>query len=462
MVCPKLGRLAPLLCLLVGCSSADDPDSLVDAGPSGAGGSSDAGLDAPPNGAGGAGGAGGSGSGGAPGDEGPARYPNGALQSPMSKSVVDGLRAVLAASSGRDAVFAKVGDSNTVNTNFLNCFDGPDLWLGEHAALEASRVFFGETLVDGTDSSYDRISLAAAVGWSAGNVIAGSPSALEQEVQAITPAFAVVMLGTNETYAQGVEPFDKNLLTIVDRLLELGVVPLLSTIPPRGDSAEANDLVPEMNAVVRAIAQSRQVPLMDLWLPLHDLPEYGLAGDGIHLQVYVSGGAKGCWLTPEGLALGMNQRNLLTLEALDRARRFLIEGEPPEASPPPLAGAGTWRDPIVIDALPFVDGRDTSQSLVSEADLYSCGAQDEGGPEVVYRVVLDAPTTLRARVFDADSVDVDLQWLSGPSGAECVARGDKVLDVTAEAGTYWLTADSFVSGGAALAGAYRLTLVALP
>jgi hypothetical protein len=40
-------------------------------------------------------------------------------------------------------------------------------------------------------------------------------------------------------------------------------------------------------------------------------------------------------MTGEALQKGMNVRNLMVLQALDRARRFLVEGEAPEAEPVP-------------------------------------------------------------------------------------------------------------------------------
>ncbi|MSP60279.1 MAG: SGNH/GDSL hydrolase family protein [Myxococcales bacterium] len=390
-----------------------------------------------------------------------ARYPAGMLHSPVSPWVASHLGAVLAKSPGRKDVFAKVGASITVSTNFLHCFAGGDVKLDQYAALEPSRAWWKKTSADGVHTSFDRASLAAVVGWSAGKPLQGNPSPLEQEVAAIKPAFAVVMLGTNDTYVQGIYPFEKNLLAVVDGLLARGVVPLVSTIPPRGDTLEANALVPEMNAIIRAVAQARQVPFLDLWQTLVKLPAYGLAGDGVHLQAYVSGGVHACWLTPPALQAGMNRRNLITLEALDRARRLLVDGGPADAEGPPLVGDGTWKSPLTVDALPFVDDRDTAKSTTSVAAVYSCGAQNEGGPEVVYRVQLAQAAKLRARVFVDDGVDVDLHWLDGPAPDRCLARADKQLDVQAGPGTYWLVADTFVSGGVARSGAYRLTLVRL-
>jgi hypothetical protein len=393
---------------------------------------------------------------------GPTRYPFGPLHSPMSAPVVARVDAVLSTTKGRKDVFAKVGDSITVSSSFLGCYAGSDVKYGGHGSLEPTRAFFAETKADSTHTSFDRPTLAAAVGWSAKAALTGSPNPIEKEVDAIQPAFAVIMFGTNETYPTGVHPFEHNLLADVDALLGLGVVPLMSTIPPRGDDPVANALVPEMNAVVRAVAQARQVPLMDYHQLLAGLPDYGLAGDGVHPQVYVSGGAHACWLTPDALQEGMNQRNLVVLEALDRAKRFALDHLAPEPAPPSLTGAGTPAKPFVIEALPFVDDRDTSKSASSALDVYACSPADEGGPEIVYELTLAAPAKIRARVFVDDGVDVDLHWLDGTDAASCVARADKTLEVSAGAGTFRLVADTYVSAGKPQPGAYRLTVVKAP
>lgn len=422
------------------------------AGGAGAGGAAGAGN----------GGAGGAGAGGAI-EQGPTRYPAGVRHGAMSAGVVAGLKAVLGASSGRKDVFAKVGASNTVNTNFFHCFAGDDVMLGEHQGLAASLDFFRKTKADETKVSFNRTSLAATVGWGAFKTVEGSPTPIEKEVAAISPAFAVVLLGTNDTYEQGVVGFDRSLLKAIDQMLSLGVVPLMTTIPPRADKVEADALVPEMNAIIRAVAQHRQVPYLDLWKLLDALPDKGLVSDGIHMGVYVSGGkARGCWLTPEALGDGMNLRNLISLEALDRARRFLLEDQAPEAAPPPLPGGGTWSDPRVIDALPFVDTGDTSASTTSEVGVYGCSAANEGGPEIVYRLSLTAPTKLSVRVFDGEGVDVDIHALSAPSADACLARHDSRVVLTAGPGDLYLSVDSFVTGGAAQAGPFRLTVVPVP
>jgi len=390
----------------------------------------------------------------------PSRYPAGVLHSPMSPAVVSHLSSVLTASTGQKDVFAKVGDSITVDPNFLDCYAGTDVMLDTDAAIEPTRTWFNQTAVSATNTSFNRTSLSATIGWSAGAAIAGSPTPIQQEVSAINPAFAVVMFGTNDTSMTGFWTFEKNLRGVVDQLLGLGVVPLLSTIPPRGDSATMNALVPEMNAIIRAVAQYRQIPYMDYWQTLTGLPQYGLAGDGIHPQVY--SGPHGCWLTPPALQYGCNQRNRVTLESLDRARRFLLAQATPEKAPPSLTGAGTFSDPRQIDVLPFVDDGDTTQSTSMQANVYNCATQDESGPEIVYTLTLTAATTVRARVYTDTGVDVDLQWLTQPDATHCTSRNDKTLEVVAQPGTYFISVDTFVSAGVPKPGGYRLTVVAVP
>lgn len=268
----------------------------------------------------------------------PSSYPVGALHSPMSEAVVQRLRAVLASSPGRRDAFVKIGDSNTANPTFLSCLAAREPKLGAHLELDETRRFFGMRALGPQESSFNRRSLAATVGWLAGQVLSGSPSFLDQEIRAVKPAFAVVMMGTNDNRPLGLPTFTASFTAILDRTLAAGVIPLVSTIPPRNDSALAEARVQEINAAIRSLAESRQVPLMDLHAALSPLPQRGLVRDGIHLStVWEHGSPRPCRFTREGLQKGMNLRNLLVLQALDRAKSFVLEQRTPEAEAVPGA-----------------------------------------------------------------------------------------------------------------------------
>lgn len=379
---------------------------------------------------------------GASAQQGKARYPIGALQSPMTASVVSRLQAVLASSGNWRNTFIKVGDSHSTSPSFLECFSGKDFRLGDHDDLETARAFF---------HGWSRESLAAKVGWHAVQTL-GAP--IRDEVSAMHPGFAIVMLGTNDTRQTPSDKFEHYLAQNVDSLLSLGVVPIVTTIPPRGDGDEVENLVPEVNTIIRAVAQSRQVPLVDLNVALGALGGLGLAHDGIHLSTFTDNGQHGCWLDPESLAAGQNQRNLLTLTALERMRRFVIGGERPEEAPPMLVGAGTFASPLHVDALPFADDG-TTTAIASTVAGYPCSDRALDGGEIVYSIELPVETRLRIRVLADATADLDLHWLEGEGEETCAMHADRALEITAPAGVHRLVLD----GPAAKAGAYRLTIV---
>ena len=163
-------------------------------------------------------------------------------------------------------------------------------------------------------------------------------------------------------------------------------------------------------------------------------------------------------LTADGLRSGYNMRNLVTLEALDRVRRTLA-GETLDASGENIAGNGSHASPFVVTTLPFVHGDDTTRSAERLFSSYDgCSApQNEGGPEIVYRLDLAAPATVRARVFDRGSVDVDVHLLGDLSTASCAARGHMEATTRFAAGTHYIVVDTWV-GDSEQGGEYLLVV----
>ncbi|MBK8691822.1 MAG: SGNH/GDSL hydrolase family protein [Deltaproteobacteria bacterium] len=395
---------------------------------------------------------------------GPVLYPSATRHSPITAELVTRLRAISARgpSLSRD-VFSKVGDSITVSTSFMACFastSGVDLGGREH--LRPTLDLYRSGSVGGTDP-YRRVSLAATVGWSAGAALSGSPSPLSRELDAARPRAATVMFGTNDIQSRDIFRYGANLLDITDQAIARGVIPILSTVPPRDDNADADLWVPRYNAVVLGVAQSRGVPLVDLHGALLPLASHGLAGDHLHPSTYLSSaGYRACALTPDGLRFGYNNRNLLTLEALHRVAEVTLRGRSaPDADAPRLRGSGSHADPFVIPSLPFADARDTATGGARIFNRYPCRATaDESGAEFLYRFTVTRPTPIRAMVITRGATDVDLHLLDRTATAEgCVARDDRVLVTTLAPGTWTFSLDTFVSAGTARAGEYLLVVV---
>lgn len=381
----------------------------------------------------------------APGGEGesppgPARYRQGVDHSPLTPLVIERLRSIRAAHPElSDDVFAKVGDSLTVSTSYLHCLATTALALPEQESLEGTRASLAGGDAAGSDP-FRRVSMAATVGWSASAPLVGQPPPLEQELDALSPAWATVMFGTNDIQRGSIARYGEDMLVLVDTLLARGVIPLLSTIPPRGDSGSADAQVPRYNLVVRALAEARQIPLIDLERRLRALPDFGLGQDDIHLNRDSRGA---CTFDDEGLRHGYNFRNLLVLQALDRLRRSVVEGGPaPDPDDELPSGDGSIASPFVVDALPFTASTDTSQSPHDTIDRYpACSQADESGPEVVYRLVLDVPTRVRVFVIDAGDTDVDIHHLD--TNGECTARDDDEIIVDLPAGAHTFVVDTY-------------------
>ncbi len=401
--------------------------------------------------------------GGTSGATGPVLYPGERVQSPMTASVAAGLRAVAGVRRRDDRVLAKVGASNTVNSNFLHCFAGSNVDLGGREALRPTLDFNREGRIAGA-SAFTRTSLAATVGWSAWSSLQGTPSPLQREVDAADPRVAVVMFGTNDIQSQNWHRYGQNLWEIADVLRAQGVIAMFTAIPPRDDSPTADAWVPRYVAIMRAVAQGRQLPFVDLERVLRPLPGHGLGSDGIHMNTYSAGGARGCVFSPAGLRYGFNQRNLLTLESLDRVRQALAGRAPdPDLAALHLQGDGTSRTPFVIGGLPFSDLRDTRAAGEDRIDRYpGCNsAADESGPELHYTITVTETTRVRAMVIVRGTTDIDLHLLRGPGfdGAACVLRDDRILTATLAPGTHRFVLDTYATQGAARAGEYLFVLV---
>ncbi|PRQ03357.1 hypothetical protein ENSA5_16650 [Enhygromyxa salina] len=401
---------------------------------------------------------------------GPPLYPDARVHSPINVYARDNLASIRAlAPTAPEDVFMKIGASSTVSPSTLYCFaDGM-------AELDIHEQTLGPTLDHfllgqaGDTTPFDRDTLAAESGRTAGWAIEGAPSPVDQERAAIHPegpSLALVHYGTNDmqqgiTYASAMPAYYANMSDLLDLLINAGVVPIVFGISRRLDLEAADLWVQTYNAVARGLAQARTIPFIDLRHALEPLPGYGISGDGIHLEGF-NGGP--CILSPEGLTHGYNVRNLIALEGLDRARRSLLADDTLDEPTLQLEGLGDIDDPLEIPALPFADTNSTVDAPSLMLDVYSgCEAlADETGPENIYRVELAELTAIRAMVLDREGVDVDLHLLDdSASEAGCIARGDRMIETTLAPGTYYFALDTFVNGqGVEQGGAYTFVVLA--
>jgi hypothetical protein len=269
---------------------------------------------------------------------------------PLAGDTGENVRTIFAAGlavGNEPDVFAKVGDSITESGSFLQGLACEEPAWGRWAALDDTRGFFGlhtfpsryTSVWCGRANSFSRASATAVSGWDAADALAvpmrdppagcAGLSPLACEYRLLRPSVALVMYGTNDLESFSADAYELNLTAIVERSLEGGVVPVLSTIPPRTDGKHRNRRVIRFNRRVLAVAKAYRVPLWNYWRSLQDprAVNHGISDDGVHPNLY--GGCEaplGCRpldFTRRGLRYGYNRRNLGALRVLDRLRAVL-------------------------------------------------------------------------------------------------------------------------------------------
>ena len=234
----------------------------------------------------------------------------------------------------RRNVFTTVGDSLTDAYHFLHPFGDGTYDLGGYTSLAPVLAFFMGGEIRGGNPFANR-SMAAYGGWNTAHVLtagllpghAAAGSCLPEETPLICeyrtahPAVALIMFGTNDMNYLSFEEFRANLARIVEISLEMGVIPVLSTIPHQA-GREAD--VARHNQAITAIARSYDIPLWDYWAATYNLPNAGLDADGIHPSAPPGVPYAAAVFTGENLNYGFTVRNLTALQVLDALWRQVL------------------------------------------------------------------------------------------------------------------------------------------
>lgn len=242
----------------------------------------------------------------------------------------------------RPAVFIKVGDSITGSKSFFIDIGCGIEELADHREVASTIRYFRETSFPssyseswcGEANSFSRTSVTADRGWTAIDPLTRFPNPvsvcpppndtpLRCEMNLLKPGFALVMLGTNDLEFNALLAFRKNLTRIIQEIQVAGVVPVLSTIPPRLDSEQMGRRVGPYNQVIREIAQTLQTPLWDYWFSLQGsrMIHSGMDNQGIHPSIYNR--TLPADFSSEALRYGYNQRNLTALQVLGKMQAMI-------------------------------------------------------------------------------------------------------------------------------------------
>jgi len=197
---------------------------------------------------------------------------------------VEPMKAVHAKFGGQRGTVAQFGDSITITMAFFTPLqyelkNVPDelqdavTWLRKYVQGRCWRAWKGPQF-----GNEGRTTTA----WAVAN--------MDGWLQRLNPEVALVMWGTNDTY-QGPKPpqYTDNLRTIVQKCLDNGTVPILYTIPPKGDQTnnpQATKHVESFVDAAREVAREKKIPLIDFYKEMLDRQPTDFAktllGDNLH------------------------------------------------------------------------------------------------------------------------------------------------------------------------------------
>ena len=179
----------------------------------------------------------------------------------------------------------KVGDCQMASDTFLGGYVREQYPIPP--GLEKTILWFSESMVNDSVTSYAGLGVNSVLNpmfaFAAGyKECDPKETPLSCELRVARPVVVMIGLGTNWKPNAEVS-FEKHMRTIVDQVLESGALPILST---KADNVELDW---KLNLAIAQIAYDYELPLVNVWRSVQDLPNHGLLSPP--KQVY---------LTPDG------------------------------------------------------------------------------------------------------------------------------------------------------------------
>ncbi|MCU1487848.1 MAG: multifunctional acyl-CoA thioesterase and protease and lysophospholipase [Actinomycetia bacterium] len=267
------------------------------------------------------------------------------------------LRAVYAdgqAKGNQRDVFSKVGDSITAIPDFLVPIGCGRIEWGRWSSLKPVVARWSATTVPrgwelercGVSNSFTRVGSAAFPGWRAADLLtAHTPHpadcpppddvAVRCELRQVKPSVALLEVGTNDMVSgggqtldpEGFDRFRGQLRQLIEEILDAGVIPVVSTLPPRRNPPSTEPLPPRWNAEIIRIAADLHVPVWNYWLALQSASQTGMSYDWVHPSPAPTGAGD---LRDDAMNWGFNVRNLTALQVLEKVGRVVLDDGRPD------------------------------------------------------------------------------------------------------------------------------------
>ena len=202
--------------------------------------------------------------------------------------------------------FSKVGDCQMVSGIFLGGYARGQYPIP--SGREATVTWFAESMMRDSVTSSVGLGVNSVLnpmfGYAAGHQeCEPKESPIACELRLSRPVVVMIAMGTNWKPNAEVS-FEKHLRILVEQILEFGSLPILST---KADNVEMDW---KLNLAIAKVAYDYDIPLVNVWRAVQDLPDRGLMPP-----------PKDTYLSPDGWM----RRNRVWLETLNHLHLLLTE-----------------------------------------------------------------------------------------------------------------------------------------
>lgn len=189
---------------------------------------------------------------------------------------------------GRDPQhFIQIGDSNSASQAYLGLIGQGSYTLGSYGYLQPTIEFFrgGEnnsfTLKPQTAQSGNLTTTIIDPIFADPRYCAGV-APLDCEINRTNPSIAIIYLGAADRQTIDHGTYYNALQTIVDRLVANNVLPILTLMPTKPHPQRPELKGMEFNMIMLDIARQYDIPVINMWAAVRDLPENGMENDLLH------------------------------------------------------------------------------------------------------------------------------------------------------------------------------------
>jgi len=189
---------------------------------------------------------------------------------------------------GRDSQhFIQIGDSNSASQAYLGLLGQGNYTLGSFGYLQPTIEFFAS----GGINSFKEKQQTAQSGNLTTTIIdpifadprfCPGTAPLDCEINRTNPSIAIIYLGAADRQTIDHETYYNAMRTIVDRLVANNVLPILTLMPTKPHPQRPELKGMEFNMIMLEIARQYDIPVINMWAAVRNLPENGMQNDLLH------------------------------------------------------------------------------------------------------------------------------------------------------------------------------------